>query len=513
MDKARAANLNIRFMNRLFFRPADLFSSFVFMMALVCASPAIAAPWINPGDESTRHHLQTLADARLIDSATTAWPLMWSHIKQELDTIEPASLNEAQLWSYRHLRHELRKAMKATTVEQRNAASNSVTTLSNFATDHRERYESSLNVNYTGGKTGLQLQATYAHEPEDGNKQRFDGSYMTRLWGNWAMGVGAVDRWWGPGWESSLILSHNARPTPGLFLQRHNSQPFASPLLSWLGPWQLVTFMSQLESDRDHAHARLWGMRLNLKPLQSFELGLSRTAIWGGEGRPGDMDTFVDLLIGRDNRGGSGIEADGSNEPGNQLAGFDLRWSYALGGISGSIYGQMIGEDEAGGMPSRFIGMGGLEMQTLWRQTHMRFSLETQNTTVYFYESEKKAANLAYEHAIYNSGYRYQQRPIGASSDNDSETYTLRSQMYFHDGSRLNVSIGRLHLNQDGSDVTWPGGSVFLNRDTNRIEASYAVPIGSHLELGLGLFHYTEGISYANRAIESGGYLTLHSRW
>lgn len=513
MDKPPAANLKIRFIDRFLCKVGDLFNPLAAVLALVLASPVVAAPWINPGDESARHHLQTLVDSGLIHSAVTAWPLMWSHLKQELDAIEPASLNEAQLWSYRHLRHELRKAMKAATVEQRNAAGNAATMLSNFATDHRERYESSLSVNYTGGKTSLQIQATYAHEPDDGDKLRFDGSYLTHLWGNWAMGVGAVDRWWGPGWESSLILSHNARPAPGLFLQRHSSEPFDSPLLSWLGPWQMVTFMSQLESDRDHAHARLWGMRINLKPLRSLELGLSRTAIWGGEGRPGDMDTFVNLLIGRDNRGGSGIADDGSNEPGNQLAGFDLRWSYALGDVSGSIYGQMIGEDEAGGMPSRYIGMGGLEMQTLWGETHLRFSLETQNTTVYFYESEKKAANVAYEHSIYSSGYRYQRRPIGASSDNDSETYTLRSQMHFREGSRLNASISRLHLNEDGSDAAPPGGSVFRTIDTEQFQASFATPLGSHLMLELGLFHFNDSIYFSNRAEDSGGYLSLHSRW
>jgi hypothetical protein len=513
MDKPYAANHKIRSIDRIRRKVAETFSPLAAILISTFIHPVIAGPWIDPGDESTRHHLQTLVDSRLIDSTITAWPLMWSHIKQELDTLEPASLNDAQLWSYRYLRHELRKAMNVIAVEQTNTISNAVTTLSNFTNDHRDRYESSLSVNYTGGKTGLQLQATYAHEPTDGDDLRFDGSYLTRLWGNWALGIGAVDRWWGPGWESSLILSHNARPAPSLFLQRHSSEPFSSPLLSWLGPWQMVTFMSQLESDRDYAHARLWGMRINLKPLRSLDVGLSRTAIWGGEDRPGDLDTFMDLLIGRDNRGGSGIDADGANEPGNQLAGFDLRWSYTLGEISGSIYGQMIGEDEAGGMPSRYIGMGGLEMQTLWRQTHLRFSLETQNTTVYFYESEKRAANLAYEHTIYNNGYRYKQRPIGASSDNDSETYTLRSQMYFRNGSRFNISLSRLHLNRDGSDATAPGGSIFRTSDTDRIQASYATPIGSHLLLELGLFHYSDTIYFADKAIDSGGYLTLHSRW
>jgi hypothetical protein len=509
MDKSRAASLKIRSIGRALHVLAKIFKPLMVIIAFSCASPIVlAAPWISTGDEATRHHLQTLVDSGLIDSTITAWPLMWSHIKQGLDAIEPSTLNEAQLWSYRHLRHELRKAMKTLAVEQRDTVGNSVSTLSNFATDHRERYEAALAVNYTGDKTGLQLQATYVHEPADGENLRFDGSSLTRLWGNWALGAGALDRWWGPGWESSLILSHNARPAPGLFLQRNSSEPFTSPLLSWLGPWQMVTFMSQLESERDYAHARLWGLRLNFKPLRSLDIGLSRTAIWGGEGRPGGLDTFIDLLLGNDNRGGSGVNADGSNEPGNQLAGFDLRWGYAFGGVSGSVYGQMIGEDEAGGMPSRFIGMGGLEMQTLWGQTHLRFSFEAQNTTANF-------ANYAYEHSIYNNGYRYHQRPIGAASDNDSETYTLRSQLHFRAGNKLNVSIGKLHLNRDGTDAPLPGGSIFRDsiQDTEQFQLAYTTPINDTLLLDVGFFHYTEGIYYSGKEIDSGGYITLTAHW
>jgi hypothetical protein len=513
MDKLPRANIKIRSTDRALRGSAQKLGLLVVLVLALIHPSTMAAPWINTGDEAARHHIQTLVDSGLVDSTITAWPLMWSHLKQSLDAIDPSSLNEAQLWSYHYLRHELREAMKAVTPEARSTASSAATVLGHFGTDHRERYESALGLNYTGDSIGFQLQATYIHEPMDGEHVRFDGSHLSKLWGNWVLGVGAIDRWWGPGWESSLILSHGARPAPSLFLQRHASEPFSTPWLSWLGSWQLVTFMSQLESDRDYPDARLWGMRLNFKPLNSLDIGLSRTAIWDGEGRPGGLDTFMDLLLGQDNRGGSGIAEDGSNEPGNQLAGFDLRWSYTLGGVSGSVYGQMIGEDEAGGMPSRFIGMGGIEMQTLWQQTHLRLSLETQNTTVYFYDSEKSAPNVAYEHSIYTSGYRYRHRPIGASADNDSETYTLRGQMHFREGSRLNTSLSRLHLNRDDTDAAPPGGSVFAGGDIDQLQISYVTPIGLQTLLELGLFHYEDSLYYSSEKIDSGGYLTLNFRW
>ena len=78
---------------------------------------------------------------------------------------------------------------------------------------------------------------------------------------------------------------------------------------------------------------------------EGLEIGVSRTAQWCGEGRPCGLDTFWDLFIGRDNVGDDGTTPE--NEPGNQLAGFDVRWTNMWFGTPMSFYGQVIGEDEA----------------------------------------------------------------------------------------------------------------------------------------------------------------------
>ncbi len=273
--------------------------------------------------------------------------------------------------------------------------------------------------------------------------------------------------------------------------------------------------MGQLESHRDYAEARLWGMRVNFRPLRSLDVGLSRTAQWGGDGRPGDMDTFWNLFAGRDNRGDDNVSETGSNEPGNQLGGIDLRWSYSLGDISGGIYGQLIGEDEAGGTPSRHIGMAGVELQTTWIDTQLRVSLEGQNTTVYFYDSTKTAANAAYEHSIYHSGYRYYERPLGAASDNDTEAYVLRGQIYFSDGDHLSMSFATYNLNRDGTDKESPGGSVFRGSpiDIDKFSVSYVAPLNSRVLLDLGIFHHSDTLYYSGEKMNSGGFLGLRTYW
>ncbi len=41
-----------------------------------------------------------------------------------------------------------------------------------------------------------------------------DGSYLGVNVGNFMLSAGYIERWWGPGWDGSLILSTNARPIP-----------------------------------------------------------------------------------------------------------------------------------------------------------------------------------------------------------------------------------------------------------------------------------------------------------
>ena len=94
-------------------------------------------------------------------------------------------------------------------------------------------------------------------------------------------------------------------------------------------------------------------------PLDGLELGFSRTIQWGGSGRPESVRSLYDALVGDDNIGTSLSLQD---EPGNQLAGFDARYTFHLDrDRSFSIYAQAIGEDDAGNLPSHYLGSGGLD--------------------------------------------------------------------------------------------------------------------------------------------------------
>ena len=147
-------------------------------------------------------------------------------------------------------------------------------------------------------------------------------------------------------------------PIPANSIERNFTDPFLSKWLRWRGPWDLAVHFGRFESARHIPNARFFGLRFNFRPLPSLEIDLFRTAQWCGDGRPCGFDTFIDLLLGPDNVGDNGIVS--GDEPGNQLAGIDLRWAGRFFGRPIAVYGQFIGEDEAGGFPSHYLGQLGL---------------------------------------------------------------------------------------------------------------------------------------------------------
>ena len=489
---------------------AILFFSFIFSVS--------AAPWVDSSDFRLRHHIQLLADKNIITVPVTTWPLMWSGVIHDVKQADYSNLDEQSLWSLRYVKHAFaRQTEGALRFNGQLSAAESVQAIKHFGDNRREQSEAKASIDWMGDKLAVHLAGTYAEQPQDGNKWRADGSYISYALGNWALSAGAVDRWWGPGWGSSLTLSNNARPIPGLSLQRRNSDAFnfETPWLSWLsyiGPWQFTSIAGQLEANRHVPDAYFLGARFSFRPLNSVELAFSRTAQWGGEGRPQSLSSLKDLIIGNDNRGDSGIDIDGSNEPGNQQATIDARYSFAVSQTHNAMYFQFTGEDEAGGLPSRGMVQLGLESSFLYRNAQHRLVLEVSDTTSESYSDERP--NYAYEHAIYRSGYRYKGRPIGASIDNDSRLVSFIANHYLTDGQQLSWSLSKVDLNTDASNSGAPGGSVFGNGGVVKIaKIQYSVPVNAYWQLSFAYQYASDLFMFNNEVLDSSGSMILDFRF
>ena len=403
-----------------------------------------AEPWVDTRDPWLRMDIETLSEAGLIQVPVNTWPLMWSGILYDLQRADLQGHSQRTIDSHARLMAAGSSASKINRPQQslQLAAANDSQTFRHFGESVRDKGQLRLRRHGLTQHFAYNIEVSEVHNPWDKERSHFDNSYLAAVWGNWILAVGNIQRWWGPNWTSSLILSNNARPTASLMLQRNYSEASELPVLQYLGPWTFSAFASELDDQRHISGAKLLGMSLGFKPRSDLEINLRRTAQWGGEGRPESFDNLVKLLIGgADNCDTAECRVD---EPGNQLAAIDLSWQMPI--LDATLYGQHLGEDEAGYMPSRSSQQWGLKKPIAGLGISGILFLEFDNTTTVTYEQRY---NILYNHSIYQTGYRYRGRALGATWDNDSKVTTVGFVGQLDNGDQLYIRYSHGEINID----------------------------------------------------------------
>jgi hypothetical protein len=427
-----------------------------FLLTLLICIPigAMAGPLAAPGDMRLRHDLQLLNDGGVINVPLTAWPIGLGDVNTALGAVDTGKLGVMEKAAYERVREHLSWELEVGVVHYRVglAAAENPRVIRGFEHTPREEGEASVGLSWLGERFAVNLSASYAANPFDGEEFRPDGTYVGVVLGNWMVTAGWQERWWGPSRDGSLILGSNARPAPGITLQRNISTPFETRWLSWMGPWTFTTFMSLLDDERTIKDAQLFGVRGSIRPPGTgLEIGFSRTAQWCGEDRPCDVGTFVDLLLGNDNRG---VNVDPEDEPGNQLGGFDVRWTLPRQ-IPVALYMQWIGEDGRGGGEGigSWLRQLGVEhwgsIGGLAHRTHFEVSDSMCREGGFGFSDEKP--NCAYNHGIYTTGYRYRGRSLGHSGDGDTLSFSIGSTLVQSAGPVWNVLLRHMEINRVGS--------------------------------------------------------------
>ena len=210
--------------------------------------------------------------------------------------------------------------------------------------------------------------------------------------------------------------------------------------------------MTELDDERFVRNALFFGVRGSFRPPHTgLEIGISRTAQWCGDGRPCDADVFLDLLLGNDNRG---VNVDPADEPGNQLGGFDIRWSLPRQ-IPVAVYMQWIGEDGrgGGGAIGSWLRQLGIEhwgtIGTLSHRTHIEVSDSMCREGGFGFSDMKP--NCAYDHSIYQTGYRYFGKSIGHPADGDTLSYSMGSTLVQSVGHSWIFSLRYMEINREGA--------------------------------------------------------------
>jgi hypothetical protein len=294
-------------------------------------------------------------------------------------------------------------------------------------------------------RAAFYLHPEFRAASDDGaNDVRLIEGYGKLQGGPFEVQVGKDSLWWGPGYRGSMLMSNNARPLT--MVKVTNPQPMQLPwLLRNLGPFRAEWFLSELEEDRVIPEAMLSGIRLNFKPLPVWEVGFSRVFMFGGKGRPSvDLFDYAELALAMSNQ-----------EQDNQIAGFDTSVLFPLADIpccgalplrSVRLYIDAAGEDEAGGIPSNWGMLGGIQLNDLLKTGRTDLRIEYADNHV------SGKPNVFYNHSLYQSGYTYKGRMMGHYMGTDSRDVFAQLSHYLTDDIVVHLSFDRLTHNLSAPD-------------------------------------------------------------
>jgi hypothetical protein len=216
----------------------------------------------------------------------------------------------------------------------------------NLRTQNKSNFN--YNLEYSKRSFSSQLSLNF----NDYEKLNFDNSYVNYKKGIANLNIGKIDRIWSFSKKSSLILSSNSRPIEALSLKLENR--FNTDWLPSIANWSAEIINGSTKNSLNNKNSMLSGARLVISPSETLKFEFLQTAQWGDQSDKIYSSTIDALLFGDTN--------DSKNSNINKMAGFGLSYSVPLNKNSYHFYSQLIGEDEAGSLPSCFAWMAGLEL-------------------------------------------------------------------------------------------------------------------------------------------------------
>jgi hypothetical protein len=180
-----------------------------------------------------------------------------------------------------------------------------------------------------------------AHPVPEKNLTTLLDTYALTKIANWDFSFGKQSLWWGPNRGGSLLLSNNAEPICMFRVAR--DVPLTLPwMFQRLGPVKMEAFFGQLAGNHFPPRPFFHGERISVKPTENLEFGISRTAEFGGVGRPLTIGAIINSYFGLH----PSEDYPASQNPGQRNGGFDI--AYRAPGLRNwlALYATLMSRDD-----------------------------------------------------------------------------------------------------------------------------------------------------------------------
>ncbi|MDA8760462.1 capsule assembly Wzi family protein [Amylibacter sp.] len=287
------------------------------------------------------------------------------------------------------------------------------------------------------------------------NNLTFDGSYFQYTRGIATYGVGSVDRHWSFSDNTSLILSNNARPSESIYLKLENR--FGYDWLPSKADWSLEAFNGFTESSVSGDKSMLLGLRAILSPVEGLDFELVQTSQWGGEKHNNGISALGAALFFDTNVG--------SNSNINKMAGFGISYLIPSNKMPLRIYGQAVGEDEAGNLPSCFAYLAGVEWSNIKTKYPTTLGIEAVDTRINYSTNNHCGPNTFYNNNTYQ--YVNYETTMGAEIDTEGYSFELFGRSKLSQRINIKYSTKTVVIN----DKNWHGHRLSSNRQSGSISS------------------------------------------
>jgi hypothetical protein len=504
------------------------FSLAIFLLLFLHAS--FAAPWIEPSDIALRNDIQLLADAGIITAPVTTYPLMWNAIKDDILSAKLYLLKNEQKQALNHVKFSYKYASGHQNITKKSIyLASSANRFTSYGDDNFNQGNISLSQQYLSTNFAGKIQINSRLGLDDtpvltqGNKLNIDGSFLAYKLGNWVLTAGAIERWWGPGIDTNLIMTTNSRPLPAIAITRDDSNALQIPWLSWIGPWTLTTQIAKLEAERAVPDTLMWSTRATFRPLRGLEIGTVWSLQWAGADQPSSINDFFSVLLANHECADGTLKCSSAphTKEGNHIAGYDIRWSDTIFDLPYALYLQTIGANRTPnfGIFTDNADMYGMETRfTLFNQ-RVFANVEYTDTQTTCGAAEGLGLNCLYEHALYQSGYRYYRRTIGSTYDNDAQTLVATFLIQTTAGNSWQLKLRKAQLNTDNidrypSDINIGNPVSKVAENVLQFNGQYKfIALGSRFTLGVIITNSKFSNNEGNASFENGNALDAYMQW
>lgn len=311
-----------------------------------------ASPWLEADNVFLRGDLQKLADAGVIQSAVNVYPLPWKDIGIEIKATKVDELRADLILPFMHVRHAFESDVLGRGDKSVGFSGSTEATPGAFGQNYSSRWSIDSSYAITEKRFAMRVNANYGYYHGEKPDFNYDGSFLALNAGDFSFNAGALKKWWGPTWQSSLMMGTQTRPDlAGWVSYGANNIPLLRSVY-------LETGIAWVEETSPFKYS--WDNRLTVRPSHYVEFGFSATQYKDKTGTNKQWWLWYDVLE-QSREDAQQISADLRFSPLPELA-----WQPGL-------YVQYMVSDNTGQEQAFIVGV---DSQFNFKQTQMRLVLE-----------------------------------------------------------------------------------------------------------------------------------------